>query len=63
MLYRAYKDRDEEKTQAYECFSVSEKGKMSIDDTPFSGRTSTSRIYKNVEKVRAFDLQDRRRAF
>ena len=61
MLKTAYEDSAMGKTQVYQWFSRFKEGEMSLDDKPRSGRPSTSRIDKNVEKVHAIVLEDQRR--
>ena len=49
------------KPQVFEWFSYFERGEMSIDDEPRSGRTSTAITDENVERIREIILEDRRR--
>ncbi|PNF37843.1 hypothetical protein B7P43_G08374 [Cryptotermes secundus] len=59
MLKTAYKDDAMRKTEVFEWFSRFKNGEMSIDDKPRSGRPSTTRTHKNVEKIREIIKKDR----
>ncbi|PNF28812.1 hypothetical protein B7P43_G05698, partial [Cryptotermes secundus] len=56
----AYKEAAMSDTQIYEWFSHFERGEVSADDHPRSGRLSTARTDENVIKIRQIILEDGR---
>ena len=51
MLQKALIEEALSRTQVFEWFARFKRGEMSIEDHPHSGRPSTSRTDKNVEKI------------
>jgi len=61
MLREAFKGEALSQARVYEWFSRFERGDMSLEDQPRSGRPSTSRTDENVKKIRDTIMFDRRR--
>jgi len=51
MLQKAFKEEALSRTQVFEWFARFKRGEMSVEDHPHSGRPSTSRTDRNVEKI------------
>jgi hypothetical protein len=60
MLQQAFGDECMSQTQCFEWYSRFKKGRMSIDEDPRSGRSSTSTDDVNIDVVRDLILQNRR---
>jgi len=60
MLQKAFKEEALSRTQVFEWFARFKRGEMSDEDHHHSGRSSTSRTDKNVEKIREKINEDRR---
>jgi tmRNA-binding protein len=63
MLETAYKKAALEKTQVYEWFSCFSNGEFSLADQHHSGRPSTSRMNKNIARIRELILEERQNSF
>ena len=61
MLQAAYKHAAMSKTRVYEWFSRFKSGQTSLEDSPRSGRPSTSRTDENIAKIKELVMEDRRR--
>ncbi|XP_029941109.1 uncharacterized protein LOC115383163 isoform X4 [Salarias fasciatus] len=61
MIQTAYKDEALGRSQVFEWYGRFKSGQMSIEDSPRSGRPSTSRTEENVRKIEAVVMADRRR--
>ncbi|VVC44829.1 Hypothetical protein CINCED_3A021715 [Cinara cedri] len=60
MLKTAYKGDALGKTKVFEWFSRFKSGEILIDDQARSGRPSTARTKKNIEKIHKIIMEDRR---
>ena len=61
ILQAAYKDAAMSNTRVYEWFWRFKSGQMSLEDSPRSGRPSTSRTDENIAKIQVLVMEDRRR--
>jgi len=60
MLQKDFKEEALSLTQVFQWFARLERGEMSVEDHPNSGRPSTSRTDVNVERIREKINKDRR---
>jgi hypothetical protein len=61
MLREAFGEHFLSLTAVFECHSCFEAGQQSVEDDEHSGRPSTSKTIKSVEKIRELTHKDRRR--
>jgi len=60
MLTQAFGDESMSKTRIYEWYNRFKKGRTSIEDDERSGRPTTAKTDKNIEKVRELIRSNRR---
>ena len=59
MLQEAFKKEALSQARVYKWFTQFKRGDMSLEDQPRSGRPSTSRTDKNIQKIRDAIMFDR----
>jgi len=59
MLREAFKGEASSQARVYEWFSRFKRGDMSLENQPRTGRPSTSRTDKNIQKIRDAIMFDR----